>query len=349
MSDDAVDEVSKTTLKKAKLIHHGKIYVGKEIQLPYPLSSSTAGPGAGKKALALSFGGTRLKLGVTEDADEKFSLAKTDAGFQIRKEEHVYIDDVKVIPTLRHAPNQAFVNLREGCIYNCEFCATPRLEAKKNKSPNQVIEMILEASKDQDFQSVAITSGIACSPKETMDDIIDVVENVKENLNDVKIGVEPYVTEPKDIQRLHKAGATEIKINIETFDREIFNKICHELDYDHILEMLGCAVNVFGKGKVTTNILIGLGESDENVLSGVEYFAAMGVVPVIRVLRINNINYKGIIEALGHDIEKVSSERMIKLALKQKKILERHHLSTRSFETMCHKCGCCDIVPFIDV
>jgi biotin synthase-related radical SAM superfamily protein len=346
-----MSEISDVARKKAELIHYGRIFIPDSIELPFPLSSSTAGPGAGKKAFALSFGGTRLKLGVSRDPHSQYSLSQKSDGFKILKENEVFIEDVKIIPTLLHAPNQAFVNLRDGCIYSCEFCATPRLrgEQKKDKDPEQVIGMILEASKSEDFQSVAITSGVVGSPKETLDEIVDVISKVKENLNDVEIGVEPYIIEPADLERLHESGATEIKINIETFDRGIFEKICPDLDYDNILKMLEHAVSVFGKGKVTTNILIGLGESDETVFEGIEYFARMGVVPVIRVLRINDLNYERIVRALGHDIQKVSSDRMLKVALRQKEILNRNKLTTGTFETMCHKCGCCDIVPFRDI
>jgi molybdenum cofactor biosynthesis enzyme MoaA len=348
MSEEEISEVAK---KKAQLIHYGRIYVPDSIELPYSLSSSTAGPGAGKKAFALSFGGTRLKLGVSSDKDSEFVLSDGDKNFQILREGEVFVDDVKIIPTLLHAPNQAFVNLRDGCIYHCEFCATPKLKGdqKKDKSRNQVVKMILEASKDPDFQSVAITSGIVGSPKDTLDEMVEVVKKIRENLQDIEIGVEPYVMDMDDLKRLHNAGATEIKINIETFDRKIFGKLCPQLDYGHVLKMLEGAVSVFGRGKVTTNILIGLGESDENVEEGINYFAQHGIVPVIRVLRINNYNYDQIVEALGYEIKKVSPDRMLKLASKQRQILEKHGQTTGTFKTMCHKCGCCDIVPFKDI
>ncbi len=342
---------SGATLKKAELIHYGEIYVPDSIKLPYPLSSSTAGPGAGKRALALAFEGTRIKLGATKDKDARFSLAEKGSGFQILKEGEVFIGKVEIIPTLLHAPNQAFVNLQDGCIYSCEFCATPGLhdEHKKNKNPEQAVKMILEAAQRDDFQSVAITSGVVGSPEETVNGIIEVVEKVSENLGDVDIGVEPYVSELEDIERLHEAGGTEIKINIESFDGKIFEKICPDLDHDRILKMLEHAVNVFGKGKVATNILIGLGESDEKVLEGIEHFARMGIVANIRVVRINDFNYERMVKALGHDLQKVEPERMIRLAVGQKEILDKYGLTTKSFETMCHKCGCCDIVPFWDV
>lgn len=346
-----MSDITNVAQKKAELIHYGSIYVPDSIKLPYALSSSTAGPGAGKKTFALSFGGTRLKLGISKDEHSMFSLLKTEEGYTILKEGDVFLDDVEIIPTLLHAPNQAFVNLKDGCIYNCEFCATPKLteDRKKNKDTKTVVNMILEASKEKDFQSVAITSGVVGSPEGTLHEIIDVIKEVREKLPNVQIGVEPYVTSREGLERLHDAGATEIKINIESFDREIFQKICPDLDYDELMNILAQAVSVFGKGKVTTNILIGLGETDENVLEGVEHFAKIGIVPVIRVLRINDTNYLNMINALGYDISKVPADRMIRLAKGQKEILKKYGLSPGTFETMCHKCGCCDIVPFRDI
>ena len=45
----------------------------------------------------------------------------------------------------------------------------------------------------------------------------------------------------------------------------------------------------------------------------------------------------------------IAEERLVRLAQEQKRILEEHGLTTLTFQTMCHSCGCCDIVPFRDV
>ena len=339
------------TRKKAELIHSGKIYVPDTIELPYALSSSTAGPGAGGKALALSFGKTRLKLGVTREEDAEFSLVKDGEGFQIMKGEEVFVEDVTIIPTLLHAPNQAFVNLYDDCIYNCAFCPTPSLDEsqRKNRGVEEAARLIIEAAQGSEFKSVAITSGVRGSPKETLADMISVIRKVRQELPDVEIGVEPYVDNEETLQKLHDAGATEIKINIESYDRDIFQKICPDLDYELILHMLKEAVGIFGKGKVATNIIIGLGESDENIIEGLEHLAEMGVVPGLRVLRLNKYSRNRIKQALGRVPEEVSQERMLTLASTQKAILEKHGLTTRTFKTMCHQCGCCDIVPGKDI
>jgi biotin synthase-related radical SAM superfamily protein len=348
---DEEDNATAILRKKAELICAGRIYVPDTIELPYALSSSTAGPGAGGKALALGIGGMRLKLGITRDESAEFSLAKGHEGYRIMRGRDVFIDGVTMIPTLLHAPNQAFVNLYDDCVYNCAFCPTPVLDEsqKKNRDVKEAVKLIIEAAESPEFQSVALTSGVLGSPKRTLDDMIAVVEKVKRELPDVEIGVEPYVDNKEDLKRLHDAGATELKINIESYNEDIFNKICPDLDYALILDMLAEGVKVFGPGKVATNIIIGLGETDENVLEGLEHLAGLGVVPGLRVLRLNDLNRERIRLALGHDAEEVSSERLLTLALAHKAILEKHGLSAHSFKTMCHECGCCDIVPGKDI
>jgi biotin synthase-like enzyme len=258
---------------------------------------------------------------------------------------------VRIIPTLLHAPNQAFVNIHNDCIFRCSFCETWGLEThkKKNRSPQEAVALIAEAAGNRDFASVAVTSGVSGSIKKTIDDMVYVIENIRRILPRVDIGVEPYVDDAEDIDRLFRAGATEIKINIESYDRDIFGRICPNMDLDNILRMLEHAVEVFGRGKVASNIIVGLGESDENVLAGVSYLAGMGVVANLRVLRVNDKNCGRISETLGYDVESVPPERMITLSLKQKAILEDTGLSTRTFHTMCHECECCDIVPGKDV
>ncbi len=107
-------------------------------------------------------------------------------------------------------------------------------------------------------------------------------------------------------------------------------------------------MEVFGEGKVTTNLLVGLGESDENLLDGVRYFAERGIVATLRPLRINDFNREPLTEALG-PLVPVTAERIVDLATRAKAIMEECGITTRTYHTMCHECGCCDIVPFRDV
>jgi len=42
-------------------------------------------------------------------------------------------------------------------------------------------------------------------------------------------------------------------------------------------------------------------------------------------------------------------DRLLRLAKAHKEILQEHRLDARDLNTMCQKCGCCDIVPFRDI
>ena len=53
-------------------------------------------------------------------------------------------------------------------------------------------------------------------------------------------------------------------------------------------------------------------------------------------------------EALG-PLVPVTAERIVDLATKAKAIMEENGITTKTYHTMCHECGCCDIVPFHDL
>jgi biotin synthase-related radical SAM superfamily protein len=358
--------------KKAELINYGKINIPKEITLPFYPSRSTAGPGAGARAMVFSFSDTRVKLRIVRDGSAIYSLAhrpssavkkdlanegleKTRACIQgnpymILKNNEQFIDEVAIEPTIMHAPCQAFINITSECIYNCSFCVTPALDVgRKSCSVDRWIELILAHANNSNLKAVSITSGVSVSPHDTIEDMVRIITAVRAELPEIPIGVEPYVTDKDDIELLYNAGATEIKINLEAPTQELFDKVCPGMDYSGIRAALTQAVSFFGRNKVCSNLIIGLGESDEELLSAVEFLAELGVVATLRALRVNDMNKQKLTDSLGFTPEPVPVERLLKLAKEQKTILDKFDLTTRDFDTMCHNCKSCDIVPQQDV
>ena len=152
-----------------------------------------------------------------------------------------FLEDVEIRPTIAHAPEQAFFNLAQDCIYDCKFCASRKLDKRitKNLSPERVVQMAIEASKKPGFRSVAFTSAVVDSPEKTVERMLYVVRAVRQELPDVPIGVEPYLSKLSDVDDLKAAGADEIKLNIETFDPERFAKVCGKLHYEFVLDGTG--------------------------------------------------------------------------------------------------------------
>jgi biotin synthase-related radical SAM superfamily protein len=338
-----------TARRKAELLAGGTVRIPKDLRLPFPPSKSTAGPGAGSVSIVFAFGNTRAKKPISRETGE-FDLEEDAGRFAIMRNGATFISDVELVPTLLHAPYQAFVNLDNACVMDCKFCASPRLghHGTKGLTDEKIIAMIMEATRDPSFESVSFTSAVAESPAMTVERMAGLVREVRSLLPEVPIGVEPYATRPDHVNLLHESGADEIKLNIETFDRDIFEKVCPKRDYDTILHMINHAGEVFGKNRVCSNIIFGLGESDENVLEGTKVLANMGAVATLRALRRNDYNIEDLESVLG-PLEPVGADRMLRLATEQKKILQEYGLSTLRFKTMCNTCLSCDIVPFWDV
>lgn len=333
---------------KAELILGGSVRIPKDWKIPVRISRSTAGPGAGSRAIVLRFNDLRVKKSISTDEGE-FDLVPYEGGIRLEKDGRTLIDEVEIEPVIYHSPGQAFFNLDQSCEFHCLFCNSPLLgvEVTKGLTPEKIADMVAEASEREDFVSIALTSGVVGGVEATVERMARTVELIKERVPWAPFGVEPYVNDPEQIYRLRDAGADEIKINVESADSVIFSIVCPDLDYNNLHEMIEIAVEVFGRGKVSSNIIVGLGESDEAIIAEVEHLAEMGCVAGLRPLKVNELNRLALEEALG-SLRQPSPERLIRLGEEQKRILDEHGLDTRTFSTMCFECRCCDLVPFRD-
>ncbi|MCL2317501.1 MAG: radical SAM protein [Methanomassiliicoccaceae archaeon] len=335
--------------KKAELILGGGVKLPGDFVFPYRISRSTAGPGAGSSSAVFVFGGHRVKKTISYETGEFLLVAKNEK-LSLKRNGKIFLNDVTIEPVVFHSPEQAFFNLDQRCMYNCAFCVSPLLskDLDKGLSDDEMVRMTRKAAQEQKVVSIALTSGVIGSVDSTVERFVSCVSKFRKEFPDMPIGVEPYVTKKDHIRALKKAGATEIKLNIQSPNREIFEKVCPDLDLDMILEMLSYSVKVFGKGKVTSNMIFGMGETDHEIKAMTEQLCSMGVIPTFRALRVGPMNRDPMMKAVG-EIPSVNAERMIKLAKMQKEVLMKYGLDTRTCSTMCLECGCCDLVPFRDL
>ncbi|MEW5937322.1 MAG: radical SAM protein [Candidatus Thermoplasmatota archaeon] len=333
---------------KAQILSIGRVYVEPGTDVPRTFSRSTAGPDTGERALVLGFNDTRAKLFVSRDQSTPLHL---DADHTLTLDGRALLSNVRIEPILLHCPGQAFVNLSASCIYSCAFCTasqTPRHLALQ-LTEERIIEAVLRAAHHPGIHAVALTSAVTHSPHASFRKMLRALVRLRNALPDIPIGVEIYITEPGWVDMLREAGADEIKLNVETATPEIFQMVCSGRDRDMILRALERAVSSFGEGKVTSNIIFGLGEDDEEVLACAESLMEIGVVPNLRALRISGANSEKLQKALGFRPTPPPPSRLLSLAMGAKLLLSKHRLSTRSFDTMCFPCKCCDLVPFSDL
>jgi len=322
---------------KARLIAAGGVDIDEK--LLGRITTPASGPGAGLKSFFLRFNGHRVRLGVKHSSKLKASLDNNEVVIKENGEELVrgQLEDA-----LAHCPKQAYITVSEVCVFDCQFCPVPLLRGHV-KSPDDVEKKIQDILANPELagqlNAIALTSGVEKSPQDEVERIAGIVKRLKKY--NLPIGVSVYPT-PDSNKILKDAGADEIKYNVETMDRDLFKKMCPGLSLDFVISSLKDAVRVFGKNKVFSNIIIGLGESDETIVSGVTELAKIGVISILRA-------------AVEHPlrshiaIKRPDAERLLRLAEKEREILDRYGLRCDKAQTMCAPCTGCDLVPHRDL
>jgi len=101
-------------------------------------------------------------------------------------------------------------------------------------------------------------------------------------------------------------------------------------------------VKVFGRNRVYSNVIIGLGESDADVNREVRRLTRAGVVPILRPFQ----PHPGL---KCPDARRPPAERLVALAERARTYLEDNGLNMQRSLTMCGRCTGCDLAPQVDL
>lgn len=326
---------SMTIELKAFLISIGSVSIDNSL-IP-KARGSTAGPGAGTGSVFFRSGEKRVRLSINKDSPLSILKVEGEGNVAIfHKGRRIVRGELE--PAIAHCPEQAFITLCEKCVFDCKYCPVPKLQGNV-KSEEEVLSIVDEVLKTGNLKAISLTSGVETSVEGEVERVLKMLPALKKY--NVPIGVSVYPTEGCS-RKFYEAGVSEVKYNVETMDYEIFKKVCGELSLDYILDRLKEAVDVFGKNRVFSNLIIGLGESDSSVSEGIETLAKMGVIPILRPVNPHPLR-------LGDCFtERPSPERIKRLAKTEAEILKKYGLNPGLAKTMCLKCTGCDLVPFVD-
>ena len=292
------------------------------------VSRSTAGPTAGGEgSVFFSKEGRRVRLSVAREG--RMRLHHHGKGRATVRLGNLEIEG-RLEPTGLHCPRQAYVNVSERCIFRCRYCTVPFL-AGGIKDPEMIEARVREVLDRVD--AIAITSGVSDSLEAEEARVLDLVKRLAPLGKPIGVSVYPTPGMP---ERLHALGVAEVKWNLEAATPELFARMCPGLDYDAIWKALRDSVKLFGKGNVYSNVIFGLGETDEELERCIEDLTSSGVIPVLRPLNPS---------AELASVPRPTAERILRLCGILEKALRRHGLDTRKARTMCTACTGCDLVP----
>ena len=326
-----------TAETKALLINIGSADIDPRLLPAVFKTTATAGPGAGGASFFIRSGEHRVRLSIKPESSLK--VIPWNEGVAVQKEGRIIAYGTLELP-LCHCPEQAYITVSERCIFDCKFCPVPKLNGHV-KTIDEITGLVEAALARGTVRAISLTSGVAVSPEKEAQYMTEIVRHLAARF-DLPIGVSIYPT-ATSTEDLRAAGAIEIKYNVETMNRAIFERVCPGLSRDYILSALEDAVRVFGKNRVSSNFIIGLGETDACVQEGIETLASRGIIPNLRPISPHPLRKGEIV------VERPSAYRLILLARLNKSALERYGLDVRVAQTMCLPCTGCDLTPQRDL
>lgn len=175
----------------------------------------------------------------------------------------------------------------QDCLF-CNINATKDIYGEAEginwKYPQQIGETVAAALSSGEYGHITISGGFVPERRE-LEYYIDVAEAIKEHTGLADFNGTATIGVPADLRVIDKykeAGYRTISMNIEIWDKNIFKAICpgKETDcgsWDHWVKALEYAVQVFGWGRVRSNIVAGI-EPKKSAMEGFEYLASIGVV-----------------------------------------------------------------------
>jgi len=261
------------------------------------------------------------------------------------------ITEVAIEDSLYHCPDQIFYNLYTWCSNDCAFCPLAKAKPRSRDTVSTMVKVANSFDKTE-VKAIGVTTGIPShlSSTKLIDEMVKAVETLRKTVGaKIPIGVSPYACSRNDILQLYSAGANEIRINLETYNPQLHELLCPNKNLNQILVSLESAVDIFGKNHVSSNMILGLGEDDEDMKNGLIGLCNRGVIPTVYPL--DPIPAKMEIIRNRSDVfaSRPKKDRLLHIAYLHRDALISSGLDPTQLKTMCPACTASHIMPGFDL
>lgn len=329
-----------------------------------------AGPSGAKTFL---FGSTALMIPTLNEAarQSKFTFEKRDGSFVIRKAGKI-IDTAKEVSSPRfydlstsdgisykkiarlHGSDCLASTVIQECVrYNdtrlrCRFCGIGlSLESGTTihtKTPEQLAEVAVAAKEMDGVTHVVLTSGTTNPVGKGVEYLGLCAQAVKQASGlPVQIQFEPP-EDPAIYQKLKELGVDDVGIHIESFDPQV-RKRCTPgktaISEETYFQAFKDAVTVFGRNRVSTYVILGLGEDEALTLAQCHRAIEIGVYPFVVPLRPVDNTYMA-------RVKPPSTEYLHRMYDTVAKMLKVEEMSADKCGAGCVKCKACSILQLIE-
>lgn len=224
----------------------------------------------------------------------------------------------------------------------CQFCMLNGGEANKECSVEEILEAFGFAKEDKKAYNVTLTTGLQAS-KTDVQKIIEAVAKLKRSLGCAALALEvaPFPEQSQNILRAFKdAGLDTLMMPLDCASEIAQRRYLPgkaELLQKVYRENVKYAVELFGRGNVTSSIIVGL-EPLPETLKAIERMLEVGVIPEPIPVRWDDSKISGRLLPLTNPNDLIIARQVIQRLVEQngiREIMER----TRAGCAACGGCG----------
>lgn len=246
-----------------------------------------------------------------------------------------------------HSRNVLATTVLQSCIRypdrrtRCQFCAIGQslLEGRTTaiKTPEQIAEVAEAAHRLDGIEQLVMTTGTPKTSDRGARILMDCARAVSEQ---VTLPMQAQIEPPDDFgwfERLRVAGIDGLGMHLEAWSAEVRARIMPgkaEIPVSYYLQAYAAAVEVFGRGQVSTYLLAGLGDSRETLIDAARQLIVLGVYPFIAP-------FVPISGTQLEDHPPPSSEFMASVLRPVGRMLRDAGMTSDTIKSGCSKCGAC--------
>ncbi len=178
------------------------------------------------------------------------------------------------------------------CTANCGFCPQARNSHSKAEllsrvswppfSTNRVLKGIQNAHTNRRIRRTCIQ---ALNYPNVFTHLVALTKAIKQHAT-IPVSVSCQPLNSQDLQQLAESGVDRIGIALDAATEKLFSEIKGSsagspYTWESQFRQLRKAVEVFGKGNVSTHLIVGMGETENDAISLVQRCVEMGVLPAL--------------------------------------------------------------------
>lgn len=168
-----------------------------------------------------------------------------------------------------------------GCLGTCAFCPQSRLSSSSKDLVSRVswpkveLGVLINALKacGNPFARICVQNVIKEGFKE---ELLKIVEYIRDSGIRIPISVATTPVDGDFLRNLKELGVDYLGVGLDAASPRVFSLVKKPYTWGDYIKFIKDSVNVFGRGRVNVHLIYGIGESEVEFVSAMEFLSSLG-------------------------------------------------------------------------